>query len=240
MNIALIFAGGSGMRMHSKDRPKQFLLIHGKPIIVHTIEIFERHQQIDGIVVSCIESWIPYMEELAYWYRLDKIKRIVPGGSTGQLSIYNGLQAAAEEFGINNNIVLIHDGVRPLITEQIITDNIRAVQKYGSAITSSYAKETFILVDDKEILTEVPSRAHSRIAKAPQSFWLDKILAVHKKALADGNNNVIDSCTLMRMYGESLHIVNGPDDNIKITTPEDFYMFRALYDARENDQIRSI
>ena len=91
MNIAVIFAGGVGKRMNSKDRPKQFLLVHGKPIIVHTIELFEYHEQIDGIVVVCVKDWIPYMEETKYRYRLDKIGKIVPGGETGQLSIYNGL-----------------------------------------------------------------------------------------------------------------------------------------------------
>ena len=99
MNLAVIFAGGSGKRMHAKDRPKQFLYVHGKPIIVHTIEIFNRHPEIDGIVVVCIEDWIPYMEELKYTFRLDKISSIVPGGETGQMSIYNGLAEAARIYG---------------------------------------------------------------------------------------------------------------------------------------------
>ena len=98
MNIAVIFAGGVGKRMNSKDRPKQFLLVHGKPIIVHTIELFEYHEQIDGIIVVCVNDWIPYMEEMKYRYRLDKIGKIVPGGETGQLSIYNGLCAAEELY----------------------------------------------------------------------------------------------------------------------------------------------
>ena len=93
-NIAVIFAGGSGRRMHTKDKPKQFLLVHGKPIIVHTIEQFENHPEIDGIIVVCIEGWIDYMNDMIYRYRLDKVKKVVPGGKTGQLSIYNGLCAA--------------------------------------------------------------------------------------------------------------------------------------------------
>lgn len=236
-NIAIIFAGGSGVRMRTRDKPKQFLLVHGKPIIVHTIELFEHHPEIDGIVVACIEEWIPYMEEMVYRYRLDKIKKIVPGGATGQLSIYNALLAAAELYGRNGNVVLIHDGVRPLITGQTITDNIHAVKKYGSAITCAPARETFILVDDDGALERVPSRKHSRIAKAPQSFWLGEILDAQERAAAEGNTNVIDSCTLMRMYGKELFIVDGPEENIKITTPEDFYIFRTLYDVRENEQL---
>ena len=128
MNIAVIFAGGSGKRMHSKDRPKQFLMIHGKPIIVHTIERFQYHEEIDAVIVACLKEWIPYMEEMRYRYRLDKISKIVPGGDTGQLSIYNGVKAAAELYGTDGNIALIHDGVRPLINDQIISENIAAVK----------------------------------------------------------------------------------------------------------------
>ena len=226
MNIALIFAGGVGKRMNSKDRPKQFLLVHGKPIIVHTIELFEYHEQIDGIVVVCVKDWIPYMEEMKYRYRLDKIGKIVPGGETGQLSIYNGLYAAEGLYGANGNIVLIHDGVRPLINEKTITDNIESVKANGSAITCKLATETVILVDKDSKVCEVPSREASRMAQAPQSFWLNDILEVHRRALADGQRNMIDSCTMMRTFGKELSVVIGPTENIKITTPDDFYTFR--------------
>ncbi len=238
MNIALIFAGGVGKRMNSKDRPKQFLMVHGKPIIVHTIELFEFHEEIDGIIVVCVKDWIPYMEEMKYRYRLDKIGKIVPGGATGQLSIYNGLCAAEEVYGAENNIVLIHDGVRPLIDAKTISDNIASVKQSGSAITCTVAKETVILVDDNNTVNDVPSREHSRLARAPQSFWLKDILEVDRKAISEGYMDLIDSCTMMRKYGKELSVVIGPSENIKITTPDDFYIFRALYDARENDQLR--
>jgi len=238
MNIAVIFAGGVGRRMNSKDRPKQFLLVHGKPIIVHTIELFQYHNEIDGIIVVCVEDWIPYMEDMKYRYRLDKIGKIVCGGATGQLSIYNGLCAAEEVYGSNDNIALIHDGVRPLIDAKTISDNIESVKKYGSAVTCTVAKETVILVDDNNIVDDVPSREHSRLARAPQSFWLKDILEIDRRAISDGNTNLIDSCTMMRKYGKSLAVVIGPTENIKITTPDDFYIFRALYDARENMQLQ--
>ena len=237
MNIAVIFAGGSGKRMNSKDRPKQFLLIHGKPIIVHTIEVFQYHKEIDGIVVACLEDWIPYMEEMKYRYRLDKIGKIVPGGATGQLSIYNGVKAAAELYGIENNIALIHDGVRPLINNHVISENIAGVKKYGSAITCAQAQETFVLIDDEDNISEVESRKHSRLAKAPESFWLGELLEAEEQAIKDGHTEMIDSCTLMRAYGKKMHVVKCSFENIKITTPDDFYMFRALYDARENQQL---
>ena len=129
MKLAVIFAGGSGKRMHAKDRPKQFLFVHGKPIIVHTIEVFNSHPEIDGIIVVCIEGWIDYMQEMQYRYRLDKIGKIVPGGESGQMSIYQGLKAAAEVYGVEDNIVLIHDGVRPLIGDQLIDENSEAAKE---------------------------------------------------------------------------------------------------------------
>ena len=237
MNIAVIFAGGVGRRMQTKDKPKQFLMVHGKPIIVHTIELFENNERIDGIVVVCVEDWIPYMEEMKYRYRLDKIGAIVPGGSTGQMSIFNGLEAAERVYGAEDNVVLIHDGVRPLIDEETINNNIDSVIENGSAITCTLAKETVILVDDNDQVSDVPSRSHSRIAKAPQSFWLKEILELERRAISEGYTDMIDSCTLMRHYGKKLSVVIGPNENIKITTPDDFYIFRALYDARENQQI---
>ena len=237
MNIVVIFAGGAGRRMHSKDKPKQFLLIHGKPIIVHTIEVFQYHDEIDGIIVACLEDWIPYMEEMQHRYRLDKIGKIVPGGKTGQLSIYNGVKAAAEVYGIGDNIVLIHDGVRPLIDGQVISENISSVKKHGSAVTCAPAQETFVLVDDNDEICEVESRKHSRLAKAPESFWLRELLEAQEQAIKDGYTEMIDSCTLMREYVKNMQVVVCSYENIKITTPDDFHMFRALYDARENQQL---
>ena len=238
MNLAVIFAGGSGKRMHAKDRPKQFLFVHGKPIIVHTIEIFNRHPEIDGIVVVCIEDWIPYMEELKYTYRLEKIASIVPGGETGQMSIYNGLAEAARLYGRKDNIVLIHDGVRPLIDADLISANLRSVEKYGTSVSCGPVSETVVLVGDTARVEEVVNRNRSRVAKAPQGYWLEDVLGVQEQAIRDGMTNAIDTCTLMRDYGRELSIVECRADNVKITTPEDFFMFRAVADARENEQLQ--
>lgn len=238
MNIAVIFAGGVGSRMHSKERPKQFLEMYNKPIIIHTLEYFQNHPMIDAIVVVCIESWIPYLKELLYKFRIGKVKAVVPGGETGQLSIFHGLKAAKEIAENKRAIVLIHDGVRPLITEKLITDNIESVKMYGSAITSAKVKETILVVDEKDSSIDyVPSRNNSRVAKAPQSFWLDDILATHEKALEKGETIWVDSCTMMQEYGFKMHLIDGPSQNIKITTPEDFYTMRAILEAKENEQI---
>lgn len=238
MNIAVIFAGGVGSRMNSKEKPKQFLEMYNKPIIIHTIEYFENHPMIDAIAVVCVEDWIPYFEKLLFKFRIEKVKKIVPGGATGQLSIYNGLNAAKEIAGDEKSVVLIHDGVRPLINEQIITDNIESVKKNGSAITTAVVKETILVVNEgTSTIDYVPSRKNSRVARAPQSFWLDEILEAHNKALADGIKDCIDSCTMMQQYGHDLFLVDGPGENIKITTPEDFYTMRAILEAKENAQI---
>lgn len=238
MNIAVIFAGGVGSRMHSKERPKQFLEMYNKPIIIHTLEYFQNHSMIDAIVVVCIESWISYLNNLLYKFRIEKVKKVVPGGETGQLSIYNGLKAAKEIANDEKAIVLIHDGVRPLITEKLITDNIEAVLRYDSAITAAKVKETILVVNETDSSIDyVPSRNNSRVAKAPQSFWLDDILSTHEKALSKGEYNWIDSCTMMQEYGFKMHLIDGPSQNIKITTPEDFYTMRAILEAQENEQI---
>ena len=172
MNIVVIFAGGSGQRMHTKDIPKQFLEMHGKPIIIYTLELFEKHPEIDAIVIACKEDWIEYLEKLLYKYRIEKVKKIVPGGDTGQMSIYNGLMAAQEVSKGEEAIVLVHDGVRPLINQKVISDNIESVKTHGSAITTAIVKETILVVNDNEEIVNVPDRAKSRVAKAPQSFWL--------------------------------------------------------------------
>jgi len=212
-------------------------MVHGKPIIVHTLEIFQECEEIDGIVVACVEDWIDYMGEMKFRYRLDKIGAIVAGGETGQLSIYNGLKAAAETYGIGDNIVLIHDGVRPIIDAEVISANIESVKKFGSAITCAPTKESVVIAAKDNMISAVIEREESRTAKAPQSFFLKDILSADEEAISKGITNEIDSCTLMAHRGMQMHIVEGNYNNIKITTPEDFYTFRAIYDALENDQL---
>lgn len=238
MNIAVIFAGGSGTRMNTKSRPKQFLLLHNKEIIVYTLEHFERHPEIDAVAVVCIEEWIDYMKSIVRKNALDKVKWIVPGGATGQDSIYNGLKVVHDNCP-EDSIVLIHDGVRPLINEELISANIQSVKEHGSAITVTPVTETIMLKDNNKVYKSV-DRANSCTAKAPQSFYLKDIFAAHTKAIEEGIHNKIDSATMMSDYGYSLYTVEGGPENIKITTPTDFYIFRALIDAKENSQIFGI
>lgn len=226
--------------MHTKSRPKQFLELNGKPIIVYTLELFDNHPNIDGIVVACLESWIPFLKKMLRKFEIDKVVDVVAGGDSGQQSIYNGL-CAAEKYanangGGDDDVVLIHDGVRPLITEQTITDNISTAHEKGNCITCVPATETFVVRQDDGSL-EIPDRDKSLIARAPQTFRLKDIIATHRKAMGEGKTNYIDSCTLMSHYGFRMNTIIGPMENIKITTPTDFFIFRAMVQVHENQQI---
>lgn len=240
MNYAVIFAGGIGKRMNTKALPKQFLKLYGKEIIIYTLEHFEKHKEIDGIAVACVEEWIPYLKELIEKYRLEKVRAVIPGGRTGQDSIFEGIKAVDQLAQGDGHIVLIHDGVRPLINEQIITNCIKSVRENGSAITVAPAVETIIRVDGNQQVREVIERADCLMARAPQCFFLKDILEAHKKAVQENRHDFIDSASIMKYYGHTLSVVDGPVENIKITTPMDFYTFRALFEARESSQLFGI
>jgi len=234
MNLALIFAGGVGKRMGNSGVPKQFLKLYGKEIIIYTLEIFENNENIDGIVISCLEEKIELLKKLIVKYEFKKIKSIVSGGTTGQESIFNGLKEL-EKYYSKKDIVLIHDGVRPLINNETLNNNIELVKQKGNAITTAPAIETIIkLEEEKSIIKDIFNRSECYMARAPQSFFLGDILSAHKKAVEEHKLNFIDSASLMTYYGYNLNIVNGPTENIKITTPSDFYIFKAILDMKEN------
>jgi 2-C-methyl-D-erythritol 4-phosphate cytidylyltransferase len=237
MNIALIFAGGSGSRMNNTAKPKQFLQLYGKEIIIHTIENFEKHPKIDGIVVVCIETWITFLKALLEKYSISKVKWLIPGGENGQESIYRGLSAIKDNIP-DDSVILIHDGVRPLITQKLISDCIASVMAHGSAITVTPEIETVVSIDkhDKKI-TNITDRSKCFHAKAPQCFRFADLWRGHTLAQADGLTDMIDSASLMKHYNHELYTVQGDYENIKITTASDFYVFRALYEARENSQV---
>lgn len=238
MNIAVIFAGGVGKRMNSKAKPKQFLEIHGKPIIIHTIESFENHSDIDAICVVSVKEWLDYLHVLIKKYNLNKVKWVVAGGDTALESQFKGLKAI--DIKEKNTIVLIHDGVRPLINQNIISDCIESVKKYGNAITVAPAIETIIRQDDSSVIKDTIPRSECMLARAPQCFLLNDILKVHESSIRNKKHEYIDSASMMFDNGYQLHTVLGPIENIKVTTPSDFYICRALLDAHENSQIYGI
>lgn len=235
MNIAIIFAGGVGQRMHSGTTPKQFLELYGKPILVYTLEHFQKNININSIILVSVESWIGYCQELIDKFNLTKVVAIVPGGTSSYNSISNGIDKAKELY-TDDSIILIHDGVRPLINQKTIDDAINGVNAFGSAIIVSPAIETIAICKDDKI-DDIIDRSHCKIAKAPQCFRLGTLIDTRNKAKKDGLSDFIDTASLMHHYGLSLHYIEGPADNIKITTPSDFYVFKAFLEARKNSEI---
>ena len=212
--------------MTMADRPKQFLEISEKPILCYTVEHFEKHPSIDGIIVVTTADWLEYTKQIMSGY--SKVLSVIVGGDTALNSQYLGLEEAEKFVGTDDAVVLIHDGVRPLIDGQIVTDCIRSVIENGNGITTAPAIETIIRIDDDGNIIETLDRTHCQLARAPQAFYLKDILGVHRRSMAEGNHNFIDSATMMRAYGFTLHSVCGSADNIKVTTTTDFYICETM------------
>ena len=231
MNIAIIFAGGRGQRLcgATDSLPKQFLKINGKEILVHTLSIFENHPEIDKIYISMLPEYKEFTWDLIREYRISKVQRVVNGGGSAQESIYNALAAAKAE-NPEDSIVLIHDGVRPVITNKVISDNILSVKKFGTGITSTPCYETILVSKDGITPREVPLRSETYAAQAPQSFRLSEILKAHEIAreTPNGYNDIVDACTLFHTQGKTTHLVRGNFGNIKITTPQDVYILKGI------------
>ena len=236
MNIAVIFAGGAGRRMNTRAIPKQFLEMHGKPVLIYTLEQFENHPQIHEIVLVCISSWIDHARKLLRDYHIQKVIDIVPGGETGQASIFAGLSSARQRSKSDKDVVLVHDGVRPLIDAETITACLDSVKIHGNAVTTTPAIETIFVQEETGEVGQIFNRSRCAMARAPQCFYLTDLYQAHLQAQEEGRDDFIDSM-MMQHYGVELHTVTGPVENIKITTPTDFYLFRALLDAQENMQI---
>jgi 2-C-methyl-D-erythritol 4-phosphate cytidylyltransferase len=236
MNHVLIFAGGTGVRMNTTDKPKQFLELHGKPVIIYTIEHFEKHPEIDNILVVCLESYIEELWQLLNLYGIKKVSQIVPGGDGGDKSIYNGLKAL-ESVCRDDDILLLHDGVRPLINRRLISENIDSVRKFGNAISIAPTSESIVHNSPNEV--SVPPRNEMFSVKAPQAFRFSDIWDLHKRAHKDGIRT-IDSAHLCSVYGVKMHFVVSSPYNIKITMPQDYFMFRALFEAMENKQLKEL
>ena len=231
MNYVVIFAGGIGKRM-GNETPKQFLKVGGKPIIIHVLEKYSNHPEIDGIIVVCKENLIPECRDYIDTFHVSKVLDVIPGGETGQISIQKGIFFLAEQIStdIKNDIVLIHDGVRPLIDADLISRSIRCTMENGNSIAVSYAIETVITVDDSGQIAQIIDRSKCRNAKAPQCFVLEDIRKAHQNAIHDGISDMIDSAMLMSYYGYRLFTTECDVKNIKITTPNDYYMFKGMYE----------
>lgn len=234
-NYVVIFAGGIGSRMGS-DIPKQFLKVDGKPIIIHTIGVFDADPHITGIIVVCKEEFIHQCRRYIDENGIKKVMDVIPGGQTGQLSIHEGVKYLWDNTDKSrDSIVLVHDGVRPCIDRELIASSIRQVKESGNSIAVANAIETIIRINDDGTIKETIDRSVCRYAKAPQCFYLRDLYEAHTKAIQNRKYDYIDSAYLMSDFGHELHTVECDQDNIKITTPKDYYMFKALYEARKEN-----
>jgi 2-C-methyl-D-erythritol 4-phosphate cytidylyltransferase len=238
MNIAILTAGGVGSRTH-QDLPKQFITVDNKPILIYTLEAFQQHPNIDEIYVACLDGWEAVLNAYAKQFGITKLKRTVLGGATGQESIYNAMKAIYEDYGNTRDIVvLIHDGNRPMISQDVITDNIVKQKMYGSAVTVIPTTEVVFVSQDGRISNDALNREELWRTQTPHSYKFDELWAVHNRAIADGITNTAASCSLMQKYGYATYFSKGSEKNIKITTVEDIEIFKALLNARNDSWIK--
>ena len=229
MNIAVIIAGGTGQRM-GQDIPKQFINVYDKPVLVYTLEGFQRHPMIDEILLVCLDGWHDVARAYARQYGIDKLRRIVSGGATGQESIRNGI-FALEGTCSPKDIIIIHDGIRPMVDDFVLTDVIRSAARFGNGVTSLPYNEQIFVVDPENpaTTTQYIPRETLRRVSTPQAYTFDKLLSGYRKAFAEGIGIYGSSYTntMMVELGERLHFCAGSEKNIKLTTPDDLELFKG-------------
>lgn len=235
-NIGLIIAGGSGNRMH-QDIPKQFITVNERPVIVYTLEAFENHPEIDVIAVVCIDGWEQVLGAYAKQFNISKLKHIVPGGKNGQDSIRNGVMELEKHYD-KDDLVLIHDAIRPMVSAEIISDNIRVAREYGNAITVIPCAEAMMQTEDGIVSVGSYPRDRLRRTQTPQAFRIGDICSLHRRAIEVGITNSVASCTLMIELGEQVYFSTGSEKNIKLTTVEDIDIFKALLAAKRADWLK--
>lgn len=236
MNIALIIAGGAGERM-GQDIPKQFLTVNEKPVIVYTMEAFQKHPQIDEIAVVCIEGWEKTLRAYAGQFNIDKLKSVFPGGHNGQNSIYNGVMGLKEGHD-DHDIILIHDAIRPMVSEEIISDCLIKTEQLGNAITVIPCAEAMLETKDNKVSESSYPRNNLKRTQTPQGFRLGDLVKLHEEALEKGITNSIASCTLMVELGHPVYFSKGSEKNIKLTTVEDLDIFKALLAVKRADWLK--
>ena len=231
-NIALIIAGGVGSRMN-QDIPKQFIHVYDKPVIVYTLEAFQNHPNIDAIEVVCLDGWHDILDAYAKQFGITKLENIVSGGMNGQDSIRNGLFDIATRYSGNEDIVLIHDAIRPMVSADIISDNIQTCRKYGNAITVVPCTAAMLKTVDEISSTGQIPRNNLKVTQTPQAFFIGDIVDAHKEALDKGITNSVASCTMYIELGRKLYMSTGSEKNIKLTTVEDIEIFKALLNSNK-------
>lgn len=226
--------------MRNGGLPKQFLKIMGKPIVIYTIEKFEQSEEIDKIILVCHGSYIEYTQNLLNMYQTKKTDTIIVGGADRQNSICKGLEAIEVRGGQTDDIVLIHDGVRPLVSQTTISENIRIAKQYGSAVTVHPVTETMIITDSEEaMMSDFKKRADTFSMTAPQTFKFGDIKQAYSLMDESDEEDVplLDAAMVYAKTGKDVHLVKELGTNIKITTPEDYYYLRAILELEENKYI---
>ena len=238
MNIAIIIAGGSGKRT-GQDIPKQFINIYDKPIIIYTLEGFQRHPDIDAIEVVCLDGWHDILRAYARQYNITKLKWIVSGGSTGQESIRNGVFNLKDKCK-SDDIIIIHDGIRPMIDEEVLSDVIITCKKHGNAVTSLPYNEQIFRIKDEETTEEYIPRETLRRVMTPQAYKFDRLYWAYDKAFREniGIHGSSYTNTMMVDLGETLYFSSGSNKNIKITTADDFELFKALLTTKKTSWLK--
>ena len=237
-NIALVIAGGTGERTH-QDIPKQFINIHNKPVIVYTLEAFQRHPNIDAIEVVCLSGWQDILRAYAKQFSIAKLEGIVPGGETGMQSIRNGLWDLDQRYRDPKDIVLIHDAIRPMVSEEIISDNIRVCRSKGNAITVVPCTSVMLKTLDSVTSDSQIPRDNLKVTQTPQTFFLREIIEAHKEAISRGIDDSIASCSLYVELGKELYLSIGSEKNIKLTTSEDIEILSALLETKRMEWLKS-
>ena len=236
MNIALILAGGCGSRTE-QDIPKQFMNVYDKPLIIYTLENFERHPEIDGIAVVCIDGWHEVLRAYASHYGISKLNWILDGGEDGQASTHKGIQALK---GIceEDDIILVHDAIRPFLPEEIITDAIVKCRRKGSGLSAVRCQETIVRTDDGKSGSEGISRQEIMRVQTPQAYKYGKAAWAYEEADKRGIRGEVYINTLMLHLGETVYFSKGTEKNVKITTIDDLEMFKALLKMEREDWIK--
>ena len=238
MTTAIIIAGGSGTRM-GQDIPKQFINVYDKPVLLYTLESFQKHPQIDAIEVVCLDGWHDVLWAYAKQFNITKLKWVVSGGSTGQESIRNGVYNLENKV-LEDDIIIIHDGIRPLVDETVLTDVILKAQRYGNAVTSLPYNEQIFIVDDEISTVRYIPRETLRRVSTPQAYKFGKLLWAYKKAFAEeiGIYGSSYTNTMMVELGERLYFAAGSDKNIKLTTKDDLEMFKAYLKSDKDNWLK--
>ena len=242
MNFGLILAGGVGQRMRSSGMPKQFLEVFGKPIIVYTLEKFETCTDIDKCIIVCNSSWIDYMKGLVEKYKLSKVFDVVPGGKNRQVSVRQGLIGIERDGGGADDIIVIHDGVRPLVQTAIISENVRIAQKYGSAMTVKPVIESVCITNGDNVgFEKFKKRDDTYSLTAPQTCRLGILSYTYNQTESVVEPiPILDAAIAYTYLGNKIHIVKENNNNLKITTPEDYYIMKAMLELEENKVVFGI